>query len=337
MKLRILVLNLVLLSACQENQTGVVPNVTPSSAPTSSVTATPSSIPTHLPTSTPSVEPSDIDPSTTPHEQAACDFDSPEVTFHVYSNDQNVDFNYPSVKLDKSKPLNSPMLKLNEKVTGTLQQNRITFNRPQNEVQIQISAAGYDTLSQTLPTSNLCHNNYIALSPLSNEERESTPIPVNKTLLAHNVKLNQHTETGFEYAVIPNLVEFEKIAPKFSLLWSNSPLESEKLDSFRNAFKNGQQLVLISNGSQGFGDLFELVTRISYKEKTSILGTHLNSFQPDPKPIYPYGDRFIEQIEAVFIPKETTVMVMDLLKAGAGGGSKQRLEVVLSNALLPIQ
>ncbi|MGV3524027.1 MAG: hypothetical protein ACO1RX_07375 [Candidatus Sericytochromatia bacterium] len=315
---------LLLLSACQApTQLPPQPGFEhPSASPSATPSATPTPSVTPVPTGSPSTE---------------CNSNSATVQFAVYANPRDQDFTYYSIPFDKSQPLNTAQLSING-VSGSVNGNQLSAPRPDSAPEVRITAPGYAPLVVPYLSNNqLCQNNVVALSPLSAEEQAGSEVPLQKISFAEGVSLNRHAESGLEYAVINSIEEFENLAPRLRSAWNQGPLPEATLAPLREGLAAGYKLALVSNGSQGLGDLFALVHRVTDAGSTTILASHLNSLMQEPSPPRPVGDRFAREIEAVLIPGDTDTLVLDLLRAGAGGGRKQRLEMALADAKLPVQ
>lgn len=292
--------------------------------------------PTQLPPQ-PGFEYPSASPSPSGSPSTECNSNSATVQFAVYANPRDQDFSYYSIPFDKSQPLTTAQLSLSG-VSGSVNGNRLSAPRPESAPEVRITAPGYAPLeARYLSNNQLCQNNVVALSPLSAEEQAGSEVPLQKISFAEGVSLNRHAASGLEYAVIDSAETFDALAPRFRSPWSQDPLPETTLAPLRDGLAAGYKLALVSNGSQGLGDLFALVHRVTDAGSTTILASHLNSLVQDPSPPRPVGDRFSREIEAVLIPGDTETLVLDLMQAGAGGGRKQRLEIALADAKLPAQ
>lgn len=270
-----------------------------------------------------------------------CHQESSDIHFSVYSNVRDQDFHYPSVALDKSQAIPQPVLEVNGQIVKNVSGNRVSIKRQQGPMKLEFKTNGYHSLSVNYEPNAFshgpCENNYVALSPLSAEESQGELQKSKVLIMDKTLTLNQDQSSGLEYAVVQDLKTFETIAEQ--LVYSPYPPDKDKqwLEDLRNQIKAGKALALISNGSEGMGDLFDLVHRVTKLGNKTILASHLGTLQQDPKEPGPFGDRFRRQLEAVLIPGDTQILVLDLLQRGAGGGHKKRVEIAVSKAGLPEQ
>ena len=278
-----------------------------------------------------------------PSFESACNPQSENLYFRVYSNtgDQNL---YPEgVAYDKKQPIANPQLTLNGTPTGRVAGHVIELKRPAftESVNLSIAADGFMT-EQTLfldakpevqMSTGWCENTYVALSPLSLEEQAGKVLTVDAEKVDASFAIHKDTKTSLQYGITPDLESFERLVSELTHYYK--PLSEDQLNTLRKGFRHGDKLLWVGNDSQGFGDLFGLVHRVTRHEKKLIVASHLGAIISEPKPEnQPVGDRYRKEYELVWVPEGVETIVLDLLVAGVRGGNKQRLEISVKQATL---
>lgn len=321
---------LLMLSACQ---------IPLSPMPSPSPFPTPTIIPTPQPTPPlPSVPP-----------PGACNPNSEGIRFTVYSNPEERFYGTNTgIALDKRHPIPFARVKVGNQSAISDAQGVAVVRRPEPVAQaplpdqpvqysydVEVEASGYFSTQRVFWNDTLCAHNFVGLSPLSTEEKLGLPVPGAKYNFRGDLSLFHRSEsTGLYYLVLRTLADFNRIAPALEGQFGADATGQRQ--ALAKILADGNTVVLLSNGSQGLGDTYELVHRITMKDTKVILASHLGGILADPPHTPPLlGDRFETLIEAVAVPGHADMLRFETMPYNYTQQQKTTLEVTISEALLP--
>lgn len=339
MKLYQLLPLFLMLHACQSV---LVP--APVSKPTTSP-SNPSPSITPVPSQTPS-QPLPI-PSAS-NQMTDCNPDSTKIRLTVYSNLEDRYFGLNQLAPDKRKPIPFAQVKAGETLVSADANGVVVMPRPvptvstpirdqppQRSVTLEVSAPGYFPQQRTFWNDQLCANQYVALSPLSPAEQAGKSLDTQVYTFTGDLKvLRQNPTTGLYYGVVRTQAQLNALAPSLKAQFQGDP--APQLAQLMMALKEGRIILWLSNGSQGLGDIYNLVQRVTLSGNTAILATHLGVIQQDPLPMFAVGDRFENMIEAVAVPGSVDTLRVETLPYQPESQSKKTLQVPVNGADLPV-
>ena len=328
---------LLLLSACQG------PILLP---PMPSPSPSPSTAPT--PIATPTPEPTPPLPSVPP--PGACNPNSEGLRFTVYSNREDRFYgHYTGTDFDKRQPVPFARVRVGNQSALTDAQGVAIVARPEPQLQapvadqpvqraypVTVEAEGHVATDRLFWNDSLCAHNYVALSPLSPQEKLGIPITGAKHNFRGDLTMFHRSEsTGLYYLLLRTISDFNRIAPALEGQFGSDATAQRQ--ALAKVLADGNAIVLLSNGSQGLGDTYELVHRATLKDNTqAILATHLGGILADPPNSPPLaGDRFETLIEAVEVPGQVEMLRFETLPYRLEQQQKTVLEVPAAEALLP--
>lgn len=335
-----LCLSLSTLVACQSGMS-VPPIPQPSSSASGLPSANPSATPSGTPTATPTPPPSSSPgPSAPPLGSSDCHPDSEGVRLRVYSNPQDIFYGTYGVQPDKSQPIAFARIEAGGVSVTTDANGVVVIPRPKMSpvpplrpddppnfsLTVSASADGYHPHSQVFYNDSFCGNNFVALSPLSAEEKAGQQQPLEKVNLSGELNAFPRDEaTGLYYGLIQTPQQLDALQPSLSPLWGGEL--STLLEPLYAGLRAGKAVAFLSNGSQGLGDTYDLIQRLTVNGQTAILAGHQGIIQQDPVPPRPVGDRFKTLIEAVVVPGDTAQLLFQVLPYQHSSQRKLQLNV----------
>lgn len=313
---------LLLTSACQS-----------ATAPSVSNSASPAPEPSAPPTASPA--------------GSDCNPNSSEIKLTVYSNLYEQNFDYRLEESDKRQPLPQASVKAGGKVVTANAKGEITIPRPEPVPEVldpgqptqqvrtlEVSAPGHVTLVQKFWNDSLCAHNFAALSPLSAAEQAGTELK--EKVYAFNSAgskldaLHRDQDTGLYYGFISTQAALDTLAAGLDSQYGRNP--SAQLAELAMAIKAGKTIALLSDGTQGLGNPWNLIDRVTLSGKTAVMASHVGAIVQDPKPLGPIGDRFSVLIEAAVLPAGVDTLRFEVLPYNDTLKHKTTLQVAASAA-----
>lgn len=275
-----------------------------------------------------------------------CDPNSSEIELTVYSNLYEQHFDYRLEESDKRQPLPQASVKAGGKVVMANAKGEITIPRPEPVPEVldpgqptqqvrtlEVSAPGHATLVKKFWNDSLCAHNFAALSPLSAAEQAGTEL--NEKVYSFSGQLDalhRDQATGLYYGFVSTQAEFDKLAPGLKALFGADA--SAQLAELVTALKAGKTIALLSDGSQGLGNPWNLIDRVTLSGKMAVMASHVGAIVQDPMPLGPIGDRFSILIEAAVLPAGVDTLRFEVLPYNDTLKRKTTLQVTTAVAKL---